>query len=137
MSFEFCYRFPVEKSAQNTLILDWFFIGKIELFVKHRLLNILDVQWLRYCFKSPVLRDTVYCHELDKLKSDPDICKLSSKVIAGCQRGHIDSADLFALENEMYTGQIADEIICNYYDSFIYSINHVDRDEWIKSNTHP
>lgn len=74
-------------------------------------MNILDIQWLLYCFKSPVLRDTIYCRELYKLKSGPDICKLSSKVIAGCQRGHIDSADLFAMENEMYTGRIADAII--------------------------
>ena len=91
-----------------------------------------------------VLNDANKCHGLAEFKSDSELCELSSKVIVGYQTdkeilksGHLDSAEISALKNKTHEGQIAEESICNYYDSLISCVNPADKDDWIKPNTHP
>ena len=83
-----------------------------------------------------MLHDAINSHGLAELKSDPDLCELSSKAIAGYQTdknilesGHIDSADLSTLKNKIHKGHIAEETICNCYDSLISCINPFEKDD--------
>lgn len=55
----------------------------MENFVKHWLYEALGAEWHWYRFEYAVMRGSIHCHGVAKLKSDPGLCKLTKKALEG------------------------------------------------------
>ena len=62
----------------NPHLTDWFFMQRLQEFVRHWLSGILDAEWHWYRFEYQA-RGSIHCHGCAKLKNDPDIRKLRNK----------------------------------------------------------
>ena len=62
----------------NPHLTDWFFMQRLQEFVRHWLNGILDAEWHWYRFEYQA-RGSIHCHGCAKLKNDPDIRKLRNK----------------------------------------------------------
>ena len=65
----------------NPHLTDWFFMQRLQEFVRHWLNGILDAEWHWYRFEYQA-RGSIHCHGCAKLKNDPDIRKLCNKACA-------------------------------------------------------
>ncbi|CAB4033970.1 Hypothetical predicted protein, partial [Paramuricea clavata] len=64
----------------NPHLTDWFFMQRLQEFVRHWLNGVLDAEWHWYRFEYQA-RGSIHCHGCAKLKNVPDIRKLRNK---GC-----------------------------------------------------
>ena len=62
----------------NPHLTDWFFMQRLQEFVRHWLNGILDAEWHWYRFEYQA-RGSIHCHGCAKLKNDPDIRKSRNK----------------------------------------------------------
>jgi len=92
------------------------------------------------------MRGSIHCHGLAKLKSDPGICDLTEKALAGFLAGKcikenpdISNEELNNLQNDIINGENAESEICEYVDSLMTAVNPIDGpiDEWVKPIVHP
>ena len=72
-----------ENIIYNPHLIDWFFTVRVENFVKHWLYEALGAEWHWYRFEYAVMRGSIHCHGVAKLKSDPGLCKFTKKALEG------------------------------------------------------
>ena len=61
----------------NPYLLDWFFTVRVERFVEHWLYEVIGAIWGWYRFTYALMRGSVHCHGLAKLRDDTGLCKLT------------------------------------------------------------
>lgn len=126
--------------SQYPHILDWFFIQRVESFIKHWLYNTLGAIWHWYRFEFALLRGAIHCHGLAKLQSDFDICEHTSKAIKAfeCQEKiDLGLVDIDSCQQILQEGHDAERKVCDYYDYLISCMNPVSYEEWVKPLIHP
>lgn len=123
----------------NPNLVDWFFTKRLESFLKHWLYDTLGAKWhwYRYEFQA---RGSVHCHGTAKLKSDPDLCKLTDIALKRflaekkVSSNQYDSNDILDTEE----GKIASSKICAYVDTLISTYNPTPPEcGWTKPVLHP
>ena len=72
-----------ENIINNPHLVDWFFTVRVEKFVKHWLYDQMGCEWHWYRFEFAIMRGSIHCHGLAKLKSDPGLCNLSQVALKG------------------------------------------------------
>ncbi|XP_066915540.1 uncharacterized protein [Clytia hemisphaerica] len=130
----------------NPHIVDWLFTERVKNFVKHWLYESLNAEWHWYRFEFAVMRGSIHCHGLAKLKSDPGICELTEKALQGflaketlSNQTEIDLENNTLLHVAIMEGNSAERQICDYVDSLMTAINPIDgpANEWEKPSVHP
>ena len=127
----------------NPHIVDWFFIERVDGFIKHWLYNTLDAKWhwFRYEYQSRI--GSIHCHGTAKLKNDPGLCQLREQALEGFLAEQNLSATDSAMNNETLTkieqGKLASSTICQYVDWLLSTMNPLSPDDnfWIKPDIHP
>ncbi|XP_066929609.1 uncharacterized protein [Clytia hemisphaerica] len=123
----------------NPHIVDWLFTERVKSFVKHWLYVSLDTEWHWYRFEFAVMRGSIHCHGLAKLKNDPGICNLTEKALKGFlaentlkNESEIDVGQYTALRYDVIEGKAAETQICDYVDSLMTAVNPIEGpvDEW-------
>ena len=72
-----------------------------------------------------VMRDSIHCHGLAKLKDDSRLCKLNEVPLNGHNAQQMFSSNNFELqqfdnlERAVHEGKVAEAEICNYFDSIV------------------
>ena len=66
----------------NLHLADWYFSEKLRLFMKHFFGGVLDLEWMWYRFEWQS-RTAIHAHGVVKLKNDPGIADLVTKVYVG------------------------------------------------------
>ena len=72
-----------------------------------------------------VMRDSIHCHGLAKLKDDSRLCKLNEVPLNGHNVQQMFSSNNFELqqfdklERAVHEGKVAEAEICNYFDSIV------------------
>ena len=105
----------------------------------------MGVTWHWYRFEYALMRGSIHCHGLAKLKDDPGLCNLSQVAL----NGHIAQEKLTAndyeeahftnLHRAVNEGKLAEDEICNYVDSIVTAENPSPphEGEWVKPDIHP
>ena len=105
----------------------------------------MKCEWHWYRFEFAIMRGSIHCHGLAKLKGDPGLCNLSQVALKGhLAQKKLDTND-FLLENyntlqrDVTEGCNAEDQICNYVDSIMTAENPSppSNEEWVKPNIHP
>ncbi|XP_066914869.1 uncharacterized protein [Clytia hemisphaerica] len=132
--------------VDNPHIVDWLFTERVKSFVKHWLYESLNAEWHWYRFEFAVMRGSIHCHGLAKLKDDPGICELTEKALQGflaqqtlSNQTEIDLENNTLLNLAVIEGNNAERQICDYVDSLMTAMNPIEGpvDEWEKPNVHP
>ena len=69
----------------NPHLTDWFFVQRLEAFVRHWLTGVLDAEWYWYRFEYQA-RGSIHAHGCAKLKNDPDMRLLRNCVCLAFQQ---------------------------------------------------
>ena len=124
----------------NPHLIDWYFVTRIESFIKHWLYNTLDAEWhwYRYEFQA---RGSIHCHGIAKLKNDPGICKLAKVAVDGFKAEKESQLveNSYQMHQTVQDGKKASHIICSYADWLLstYNPNPPENGNWVKPQTHP
>ena len=142
------YENPTQLSSQerrknvidNPHITDWFFVQRLESFIKHWLYNTLHAEWHWYRYEYQA-RGSVHCHGIAKLKNDPGICYLAETALAGFkEQKRLDEQLISHANNQVISdGDVACNKICSYAD-WLFSTQNPSPPEdgnWIKPKIHP
>ncbi|CAB4023269.1 ATP-dependent DNA helicase pif1 [Paramuricea clavata] len=70
----------------NPHLTDWFFMQRLQEFVRHWLNGVLDAEWHWYRSEYQA-RGSTHCHGCAKLKNDPDIRELRNKACVAFLKG--------------------------------------------------
>ena len=133
-----------ENIINNPHLIDWFFTIRVENFVKHWLYETLDAEWHWYRFEYAVMRGSIHCHGLAKLKNDPGLCELTHKALQGhlaeqklCQSDS-EEGNILQLEALVNKGKTAKQQVCDYVDTLVTTYNPCTPEEgWVKPNVFP
>ena len=135
-----------ESRRQNVInnphITDWFFIQRLENFIKHWLYSSLDAEWHWYKFEYQA-RGSIHCHGVAKRTNDPGLCQHSETALRGyLAEMSIDKAeqtDILELNEQIVEGKKASQAVCEYVDWLLstYNPNPPDKGSWIKPSIHP
>ena len=139
--------FTSEVRRQNVInnphIIDWFFIQRLESFVKHWLYDTLGAKWhwFRYEYQG---RGSIHCHGTAKLNNDPGLCQLTQTALKGflaqkVNDNNFSDSDTTELDQDIEAGQRAADTVCQYVDWLLSTVNpnSPDEDMWIRPNLHP
>ncbi len=126
----------------NPHVVDWFFTQRLESFIKHWLYDTLGAKWhwFRYEYQG---RGSIHCHGTAKLNNDPGLCQLTQTALKGFLaqkfKDDNDCSDTIELDNDIEAGQRAADIVCQYVDWLLSTVNPnpPDEDMWIRPETHP
>ena len=126
----------------NPHVVDWFFTQRLESFVKHWLYDTLGAKWhwFRYEYQG---RGSIHCHGTAKLNNDPGLCQLTQTALKGFLaqkfKDENDCSDNTELDQDIESGQKAADIICQYVDWLLSTVNPnpPDEDMWIRPEVHP
>ena len=132
----------------NPHIVDWLFTERVKSFVKHWLYECMNASWHWYRFEFSIMRGSIHCHGLAKLKDDPGICELTELALKGFlsnkllqeNQSNLDlDLERHVLEIDIANGKNAESQICNYVDSLMTAVNPFEGavDEWVKPKIHP
>jgi len=129
----------------NPHILDWIFTLRVEKFVKHWLYEKMGATWHWYRFEYALMRGSIHCHGLVKLKGDPGLCDLSQIALNGFNAQEKLTSNDFELEHfdnlqrAVYEGKVSENKICDYVDSIVTAENPSPphEGEWVKPKIHP
>ena len=106
----------------------------------------MNADWYWYRFEFTVMRGSIHCHGLAKLKDDPGICELTEKALKGYlaskslrENPNISETERDILQIDIANGESAESQVCEYVDSLMTAVNPIDGpiDEWVKPNIHP
>ncbi|XP_066921730.1 uncharacterized protein [Clytia hemisphaerica] len=133
-----------ENIINNPHLIDWFFTVRVENFVKLWLYETLGAEWHWYRFEYAVMRGSIHCHGVAKLKNDPGLCSLTQKAL----EGHIAEKELLdsefednvrvELETKVNEGKAAEREVTEYVDSIVTACNPCTPEEgWVKPKVHP
>ena len=97
--------------------------------------------WHWYRFEYALMRGSIHCHGLAKLKDDPGLCDLSQVAL----NGHVAAQKLSANDYEemhftdLHEGRVAEDEICIYVDAIFSAENPSPphEGEWVKPDIHP
>ena len=108
----------------NPHIIDWFFTIRVENFIKQWLYESLGAEWHWYRFEYAVMRGSIHCHGLAKLKDDLGLCELTQKALKGylaSKRLSVNNKtdNIQQLEETVSEGKQADKTVCEYVDSLV------------------
>ena len=134
-----------ESIINNPHLLDWFFTVRVEKFVKHWLYKQMGAQWHWYRFEFAVMRGSIHCHGLAKLKSDPGLCSLGQVALKGYYAQQQLASNTFDLENysdlerDVCERKLAEDPIFNYADTIMTAENPSPPcdGEWVSPDIHP
>ena len=121
---------------ENPHLIDWFFTIRTENFVKHWLYEIMGAKWHWYRYEFAVMRGSIHCHGLAKLKSDPGLVELSRIALTGFLAkisGQVDEST----QNKICMGEKAENTIFSYIDSLVSAENPINCEEWMRPRIHP
>lgn len=127
----------------NPHLIDWFFTVRVEIFVKHWLYESLGAEWHWYRFEYAVMRGSIHCHGVAKLRNDPGLCFLTKKALEGhlaekklSENATVDGA--LELEMKVDEGKAASQQVCDYVNSLVTACNPcTPEDGWVKPKVHP
>jgi len=123
---------------KNPHWIDWFFTIRVKNFVKYWLYDIMGATWHWYGFEYAVMRGSIHCHGLAKLKDDPGLCKLTETALTGfLTKVKLDSGEINDSEKLITEGENAEKIVCSYIDTIVSAQNPLDTEEWLKPIIHP
>ncbi|XP_066915890.1 uncharacterized protein [Clytia hemisphaerica] len=135
-----------ENIINNPHLIDWFFTVRVENFVKHWLYETLEAEWHWYRFEYAVMRGSIHCHGVAKLKNDPGLCKLTQKAL----EGHLAEKKLSETDDDIENnrvqlqvivneGKAAAQQVCDYVDTLVTACNPCTPEEgweiYLNSNT--
>ncbi len=96
--------------------------------------------WFRYEYQG---RGSIHCHSTAKLNKDPGLCQLTQTALKGflaqkCKNEN-DCPDTTELDNDIEAGQRAADMVCQYVDWLLSTVNPnpPDEDMWIRPEMHP
>ena len=128
----------------NPHIVDYYFTERTEAFVKSWLYEYLGASWHWFRYEFAALRGSIHCHGLAKLKNDPGLVELTNLALKGFIATHIKEKNDILSEDEIILvdydielGKYAEQIVCNYVDNLLTTINPTDPTLWSKSAKHP
>ena len=123
-------------------LVDWFFMQRVESFIKHWLYKTLDAKWHWYRFEYQA-RGSIHCHGIAKLNNDPGLCDL----IKTAPRGFLahkymnenKDKNTSELGNDVIVGNKAAETACKYVDWLLSTVNPNPPDDglWVRPTIHP
>jgi len=130
----------------NPHIVDWLFTERVKSFVKHWLYESLNAEWHWYRFEFAVMRGSIHCHRLAKLKNHPGVCDLTAPALKGFlarktikENANIENVEQINFENDVKNGKEAESQICEYVDSLMTAVNPINGpvEEFVKLSIHP
>ncbi len=89
----------------NPHLTDWFFMQRLQEFVRHWLSGILDAEWHWYRFEYQA-RGSIHCHGCAKLKNDPDIRELHNKACVAFLESETTRHEMSPDEFEFLCGDV-------------------------------
>ena len=96
-------------------VVDWFFMQRLESFVKHWLYDTLGAKWhwFRYEYQG---RGSIHCHDTAKLNNDPGLCQLTQIALKGFLaqqfKNENDCSDSNEIDQDIEAGQKAGDTVC-------------------------
>jgi len=105
----------------------------------------MGATWHWYRFEYALMRGSIHCHGLAKLKGDPGLCDLSQIALNGFNAQEKLTSNDFELEHfdnlqrAVYEGKVSENKICDYVDSIVTAENPSPphEGEWVKPKIHP
>ncbi|XP_028394469.1 uncharacterized protein LOC114518663 [Dendronephthya gigantea] len=126
----------------NPHLTDWFFMQRLQEFIKHWLQGVLDAEWFWYRFEYQA-RGSIHAHGCAKLKNDPDIRllrKRACKAVLEKEKENEMSPDdfEFSCQDIVREGQDAERKLISYVDWLVTTVNDDLPDEnWTVPDPHP
>ncbi|XP_028417584.1 uncharacterized protein LOC114542031 [Dendronephthya gigantea] len=126
----------------NPHLTDWFFMQRLQKFIKHWLEGVLDAEWFWYRFEYQA-RGSIHAHGCAKLKNDPDIRLLRKRacqaVLEKEKENEMSPDDFeFSCQEIVREGEDAERKLISYVDWLVTTVNDDLPDEnWTLPDPHP
>ncbi|CAB4032530.1 ATP-dependent DNA helicase PIF1 [Paramuricea clavata] len=127
----------------NPHLTDWFFMQRLQEFVRHWLNGILDAEWHWYRFEYQA-RGSIHCHGCAKLKKDSDIRKLRTRACVAFLESETTKYEMSPDDFEFLCGDLirqgedAEKLLIQYVDWLVTTFNEELPDEnWSVPDPHP